>query len=127
MLFLLFLESGPSDSRREQIERAFAKGPGGTGLSRIPPDRQDLVRLRLVRPGMTTDEVSVSWGPPHLRTRGPGSEETWTYPAEGNGRFRVRFDTGVVTSVNWEGGDAPLIPDPYPRLLPRTRRPYLPW
>ncbi|MCZ6690465.1 MAG: hypothetical protein O7H41_12760 [Planctomycetota bacterium] len=127
-LFLCFRNPNRGFSVREQIERVFAREPGGTRMEWIAPEKRGMVRRRFVGPGMTTEEVELSWGPPPRSSPGPDPGVLdWLYPTEGDWYTRVRFRDGVVTFVTSEEGDAPLIPHPYPRLLPEKKRPHSPY
>lgn len=128
-LFLLF--DGPIAGRslEMQIERLFAGDPDAATaeLKRLPLARREIVRAREVRPGMTREEVTLSWGPPARTDPGPApGAEAWLYSREASWFARVEFRDGAVTSVTWQEGEEPLVRNAYPRL-PRKKRPFQAW
>lgn len=127
-IFLLFHDPRGGLARREQIDRVFSLEVAGTRLEWLDPERRGLVRRRFVGPGMTTEEVTLSWGPPP-RTESPdeSADLIWLYSGEGNWYHRVIFQGGVVTFVTTFEAESPLIPDTYPGRTPAKRRPYQPW
>ena len=124
-LFLLFRGHR---NRRDQIESVFSFDPGDSRLAGISKRSQERIRQRHVGRGMNRGEVVLSWGPPPRKGRVPApGAEVWLYPKGGNWRVRVEFLQGLVTSVTYDEGKSPLVPDPYPGLSPRRKRPFHPW
>jgi hypothetical protein len=88
-----------ANMKRAEAERQTAAKRESTIKARMwPQEIERAVIERKVTPGMTTDQVSMAWGPPskvNETLRASGVSQQWVYPMSGN----VFFEDGRVTAI----------------------------
>lgn len=88
-----------ADRKRAEAKRQAAAKRESTIKARMwPQEIERAVIERKVIPGMTTDQVSMAWGPPskvNETSRASGVSQQWVYPMSGN----VHFEDGRVTAI----------------------------